>query len=250
MAFDVVPLGTAGTHTGPGRPCSGYLVRHEDTRVLVDAGNGSTSNLLSYVDFHDLDAVVITHRHLDHCVDLVGMFYALRFGGPEPRRVRLHAAPEVLGLMRTLLDGDSKFTFADAFDHHEFRSGEHLEIGGIAIDASTSIHPVPTLTLDIRADGRRLVYSSDSAGGDPLVEAARGADVLLCEATWQGDAADFPPGIHLTAHDAALVAEKADVDRLVLTHVLGSLDRATSVAQAVEIRPHVTAAVEHEVIVV
>ena len=248
--MDLVPLGTAGTHTGAGRPCSGYLLRHGDTRVLVDAGNGSTVNLQQYVAFEDLDAVVITHRHLDHCIDLVGMFYALRFGGPEPRRLALHAAPEVFDLMLSLLSSDSRFAFTDAFDHHEFTPGDRLRFGDLEIEAAASVHPVPTLSLGIRADGRRLVYSSDSAGGRPLVDFAAGADVLLCEATWQGDAGDYPSGIHLTARDAAMVADKAGVDRLVLTHVLGSLDRDVSVAEASEIRPGVTAAIEHEPLVV
>lgn len=250
MVFELVPMGTAGTHTGPGRPCSGYLVRHDDTRILVDAGNGSTANLLQHVSYDDLDAVVISHRHLDHCIDLVGMFYALRFDHPEPRSLALYAAPEVLGQMTSLLSGDSRMGFTEVFEHHLLAAGDDIEIGGVAIHAFHSVHPVPTVSLRMSADDRTLVYSSDSAGGDDLVTAARGADVLLSEATWQGDAVDLPPGIHLTAREAAVIAERADVDRLVLTHVLGALDREDSVAEASVIRPRVTAAIEHEPIVI
>jgi ribonuclease BN (tRNA processing enzyme) len=78
------------------------------------------------------------------------------------------------------------------------------------------------------------VYSSDSAGGEGLRDFARGADLFLCEATWQGDADRYPEGLHLTARDAGRLATAADVDRLVLTHILGSLDRELSRAEAAE----------------
>jgi ribonuclease BN (tRNA processing enzyme) len=92
VTFDVTVLGCSGSHTGPGRACSGYLVRADGAQLLVDCGNGSTANLQRVTRPEDLDAILITHRHVDHCVDLIGMFYALRFHPKGPQPIELYAA--------------------------------------------------------------------------------------------------------------------------------------------------------------
>ena len=234
MTFDLTVLGSAGSHTGPGLACSGYLVRANGTQLLLDCGNGASANLQRLTRFDELDAVLVTHRHVDHCVDLVSMFYALRFHPAGPRSVDLYAAPEVLDVLTGLLSGDSALEFREVFDVKEVTGGDHLEVGPMQVDLAESVHPVPTVSVRVSAEGKSLVYSSDSAGGPDLVDLARGANLFLCEATWQGDAADYPPDMHLTARDAGRVGTEAGVERLVLTHILGSLDRAVTLEEARE----------------
>ena len=234
MTFDLTVLGSAGSHTGPGLACSGYLVRANGTQLLVDCGNGSSANLQRLTRFDELDAILITHRHVDHCVDMVGMFYAMRFHPDGPRSIDLYAAPEVMDVLNGLLSGDSALEFREVFRVTEVTGGDHLELGPMRIDLADSVHPVPTVSVRVEVEGRSIVYSSDSAGGPQLVELARGADLFLCEATWQGDAADYPPDMHLTARDAGRIGTEAEVERLVLTHVLGSLDRSVTLEEARE----------------
>jgi ribonuclease BN (tRNA processing enzyme) len=234
VTFDLTVLGSAGSHTGPGLACSGYLVRANGTQLLIDCGNGASANLQRLTRFDELDAILITHRHVDHCVDLVGMFYALRFHPEGPRSVDLYAAPEVLDVLTGLLSADSALEFREVFHVKEVTGGDSLEIGSMQVDLADSIHPVPTVSVRVRAEGKSIVYSSDSAGGPDLVELARGASLFLCEATWQGDAADYPPDMHLTARDAGRIGAEAEVERLVLTHILGSLDRSVTLEEARE----------------
>ncbi|MTV27100.1 MBL fold metallo-hydrolase [Nitriliruptoraceae bacterium ZYF776] len=234
MTFDLTVLGCAGSHTGPGRACSGYLVRDDDTQLLLDCGNGASANLQRITRPEDLDAILITHRHVDHCVDLIGMFYALRFGPQGPRAVDLYAAPEVVDTLTGLLSRDSAQEFKEVFHVTEVTGGDRFEVGPLQVELADSIHPVPTVSVKVSAGDRNLVYSSDSAGGEQLRELAHGTDLFLCEATWQGDAPDHPPGMHLTARQAGQLATEAEVRRLVLTHVLGSLDRSRSLAEARE----------------
>jgi ribonuclease BN (tRNA processing enzyme) len=234
VTLDVTVLGSAGSHTGPGRACSGYLVTADGTQLLVDCGNGATANLQRLTRPADLDAILITHRHVDHCIDLIGMFYALRFHADGPQPIRLYAAPEVVGTLTGLLSHDSAFEFREVFDVHEVVGGDRFEVGPMTVSLVDTVHPVPTVAPHIEFEGARVVYSSDTAWCDELVELARGADLFLCEATWQGDATDLPTGMHLTARDAGRLATAADVRRLVLTHVLGSLDPDRSLAEARE----------------
>jgi len=192
---------------------------------MVDCGNGSTANLQMRMPFWELDGVLITHRHADHCVDLVGMYYALKFHENGARHVPLYAAPEVMDMLTSLLTRDSAFEFAEAFPCTEVDAGDRFQIGDLSFELFPSIHPVPTVSLRAEAEGKVLAYSSDSYGGPDLIEAARGADVFLCEATWPGDLADHPEGIHLTGKAAGRIATEAEVGHLLLTHLWPDADR-------------------------
>ena len=235
MTFDLTVLGSAGSHTGPGRACSGYLLRADDTQLLVDCGNGSSANLHRITRPDRLDAILVSHRHVDHCVDLIGMYYALRFHLDGPLDIDLYAAPEVVDVLTGLLSQDSALGFREVFNVHEVSGGDILEVGPMRVELADAVHPVPTVSARITAHDRSVVYSSDTAGSDELVELARDCDLFLCEATWQGDTRGYPPGMHLTARGAARLAREAEVRRLVLTHILGSLDRSVSLEQAAEI---------------
>jgi ribonuclease BN (tRNA processing enzyme) len=232
VTIDLTVLGCAGSHTGVGRVCSGYLVQAGDTTVLLDAGNGSTANLQRLFPLRELDAVVISHRHIDHCIDLIGCYYNLRFDPEAEGRLPLYAAPEVYDTLTSLLSKDSTLRFGEVFAHTQVDAGDRLDIGPMRFDFARSLHPPPTVSTRIEVAGSTLVYSGDSAGGPELVRIARGADLFLCEATWTGDAKDHLPGIHLTAGDAARVAREAEVGRLVLTHIAGGTDRDRALEEA------------------
>ena len=230
MAFEVVVLGSSGTHPGAGRACSGYLLRADGADVLVDCGNGSTANLLKLTAPERLAAVLLTHRHADHCVDLIGMYYALAFHRDGPQAVDVYAPSDVADHLSVLVDSNTRFT--DVCRFHDVAPGDHLEVGALAVDLFASDHPVPTVSVRAVVDGAVVAYSADSAGGTDLVECARGADLFLCEATWQGEPESHPPGVHLTARGAAAVARDAGVGRLVLTHLWPALHPERSLAEA------------------
>ncbi len=235
MGLELTVLGSAGSHTGVGRACSGYLVRHGDTNVLLDAGNGSTANLQRFVGFADLDAIVISHRHVDHCVDLVGAYYALKFGPDAGSRLPVYGAAEVDDALAGFMQRDTALAISDVYDLHTVAGGDTIEVGSMHLRIADAVHLTPAISVRVEVEGATLVYSGDTAGIPELIEVARGADLLLCEATWAGDREDYPPGIHLTGRDAALVAQEAGVGKLLLTHVIGSTDRDRLLAEAMEI---------------
>jgi ribonuclease BN (tRNA processing enzyme) len=233
--LELTILGCAGSHTGVGRACSGYLVRSGETHVLLDAGNGSTANLQRFVGFADLDAIVISHRHVDHCIDLVGAYYALKFGPGAGTRIPVYGAPEVDEALAGFMQRDTALEISDVYAFETVVGGDEIVIGPLRLSFADATHLTPAISTRIEVDGATLVYSGDTSGGPELVEIARGADLLLCEATWAGDQADYPPGIHLTGRAAAAIAQEAGVGRLVLTHVIGSTDREQVLAEAREV---------------
>lgn len=182
--------------------------------------------------FDQLDAIVISHRHIDHCGDMVGMAYDLAFGPKGPTSVPLFAAPEVHELITALVAGESTMDLADVYQHVEVTGGDKFEVGPFGFELFPSIHPVPTVSMRITVGDTVIAYSSDSAGGEALLECARGADLFLCEATWQGHTDEWPPGFHLTSRQAGSVGTEAKVKRLVLTHVLGSNDLSVTLEEA------------------
>jgi ribonuclease BN (tRNA processing enzyme) len=234
VSLTLTVLGSAGSHPQAGRVCSGYLVTADGTSVLLDAGNGSTANLLRFVDWSELDGVAVSHRHVDHCIDLVGAFYAMRFAAPRSERLPLHAPAEVAETLRGLLSSDSAHRFDDVFAAREVAAGDRSSFGPVEIEYFASEHPPPSVSMRVSVDDRVLAYSGDSAGGPGLVECASGADLLLCEASWAGDPSGLPTGVHLTARGAAEVATAAGVDRLLLTHVAGGTDRDLALREARE----------------
>ena len=228
MRCDV--LGATGSRPGRGMACSGYLVSTESTTVLVDCGFGVATALTGRMEAADLDAIVVTHRHLDHCIDLLGVYAVLR---RTASTVPVHAAPEVAETLGRTITDNRLQEWRARLPMTPFDAGDTVTVGEITIAAHASDHPVPTISLRITdAAGAVLAYSSDSGGGADLVGCAADADVLLAEASWQVDDQDRLGDGHMTALQAAEVAREAGVARLVLTHLRPHLDPARSVAEA------------------
>lgn len=225
MSLDIVVLGCSGTHPGPGRMCSGYLFRSHGTQVLVDCGYGSTSNLYRVTPLEDVTAIVLTHAHPDHCVDLIGIYYALRFDSGGEGRIDVHAPAGTAEVLAGLLSGDSQEEFADVCRFHDVSGGDRLELDDLSLEFFSSVHPVPTVSVRASHEGYVATYSADSAGGPSLIDAAREADLFICEATWPDEADHYPPDVHLSPQGAAKVASEAGARRLVLTHLWPSTDR-------------------------
>jgi ribonuclease BN (tRNA processing enzyme) len=109
-----------------------------------------------------------------------------------------------------------------------------VQVGPITITPTEVVHPVTAYALRVEADGRVLVYSGDTGICDSLVQAAEGAHVFIAEAAFR-DADVNPPDIHLTGREAAMVALKAGVERLVLTHIPAWHDKIIAVTEASEL---------------
>jgi ribonuclease BN (tRNA processing enzyme) len=215
----VTVLGSAGSHPGNGRACSSYLVSAGDHHLLLDCGNGSVANLLDVVDPAALDAVIISHLHPDHFVDLYGLHYVLRFHPTGAKKVDVYAPKGAQDLMTSLLLGESAGSFVAHLPMHVAAAGDRYDIGPFAVELFAANHPIETLASRITIDGRIIAYSGDSAPTSALVTCALDADLFICDATWVSRDAPFPEGVHMTGTQAGMHAAEAGVERLMVTHV-------------------------------
>lgn len=214
-------LGCSGSVPGPSSPASGYLLEAEGYRMVIDLGHGAFGALQRYVDPADVDALVISHLHADHCIDLTAYVVALRYGGDgflasEGHRIPLIGVAGTRGRLEAAYDPLARklglhglFAFAKPTDG---------ELGPFRVSYATVNHPTPTNAIRVEHGGRALVYSGDTGECAQLVALAQDADWLLCEASVGRDEVQVPD-LHLTGRQAGEHAAKAGVGTLVVTHV-------------------------------
>jgi ribonuclease BN (tRNA processing enzyme) len=245
----ITVLGKSPSWQDAGGACSGYLVESSGHRLLLDCGNGVFGKLRSRCDYTEVDAVVISHLHADHFLDLVPFSYALTYaprqqpvavdrwpGTDTPARPALHAPPGATETFRRVVGawgGDD--LVEKAFELREYDPGERLEAGPLGVRFHAVEHFVPTYAVEITAgaDGGRFVFGADTAPDDGLVEFATGADLLIVEATLPRPEREGPRG-HLTPAEAGEHAARAGVGRLVLTHISDELDESWARREAQE----------------
>lgn len=240
-------LGSAGTHCGPGRACSSYLVEAEGTRLLLDCGNGSQANLYQHADVADLDAILISHLHADHFADVYGLYYALRFHPGGPASVPLIGPAGAEAFITQLLPEESAQTFSRHLPTSVAQAGETLSIGALRVTLFASAHPLETLASRVEADGQVLAYSADSGPTEQLVACARDADLFVCDGSWLEPHEAHPRDLHMTGRQAGQQAAAAGAARLLITHVYPTIDPQDVVAEATEVfGGEVLAAVDHQ----
>lgn len=212
-------LGGCGAWPGAGQACSGYLIEADGFRLLVDPGYATLPRLLDHVDAADIDAVLVSHEHPDHCADLNPLLRARALRDAPAPPLPLHALPGALDAVLAL-DHGMLTERRHTYDVHSFHGGDRLAVGPFTVDVRLLPHFVPNAGFRIAAPSGVVAYTGD-CGPDPgVVELARDADVLIAEATFVHEISD-PENIGLlsSAADAAQQAQAAGAGRLVLTHL-------------------------------
>lgn len=235
-------LGCSGSGPGPTSPASGYLVSAGGARLLLDLGNGTFGSLQRHLDPWELDAVALSHLHADHCADMTNLVVHRRYHPAPPAQVvplPVYAPPDAPArLAAAYAASPEERETTDLSDVLSFRPIDEGVIGGMTLRAAPVDHPVAAYALRVEHDGVSLAYSGDTGACTGLVELARGADVLLCEASWPhvvpGRWTEPPPGLHLSGRQAGEHAAAAGVGRLLLTHVPVWVDPAAMLAEARE----------------
>jgi ribonuclease BN (tRNA processing enzyme) len=233
-------IGGSAACPNPGDAGSSYLVTHEGSSLLLDCGPDSISKLRQHAELRKINAVLISHLHSDHTLDLVPFRYGLRYiRGARGPRVPLWMPPDGQAFLDRLgrvfaLGAESNEPFFEGeFDIREYDPDGCLEMGPFTVTFMPTQHFIDCWAMRIQAGEQRLAYLADSAPIDALVDFARDADVAVCEATLSEQESGAPENSgHMTAAQAGDIARRAGVRHLVLTHLWAEHDLEATVREA------------------
>lgn len=227
-------LGCSGSMSGPTSPASAYLLQGDGLApdgtirqysVVLDLGSGAMGQLLAHLDPAKLDAIALSHLHADHCVDIVGM-HVYRKWHPAGRLPTIPVySPEDAEERTRAIDGGEPSATYSSFDFHHVDPGSVFDVGPMHIEVFEAYHTIPAVSFRVTGpseDAGRgsvvLTYSGDTDYCSGVVEAAREADLFLCEAALE-DKRDTFRGVHMNGERAGKLAAEAEVARLLLTHL-------------------------------
>jgi ribonuclease BN (tRNA processing enzyme) len=233
MGVKLTVVGCSPAWPNPGGAQSGYLVE-ADGRLLLDCGPGVLARLRELDGgWPRVDAIALTHFHLDHWGDLVPWAWGAMYGpGSKVERPELWVPPGGPEVLRSF---GERLGFADMFDRvfrvHEYADGEPFETAGLRVTPMRVPHyALLTFGMRVTNSSKSLAYSGDSAPSDRLAELARGVDLFLCEATL----AEQEPSErgHLTLDEALDAFHASGARRLVVIHRPRELPITDGIEQA------------------
>jgi ribonuclease BN (tRNA processing enzyme) len=201
--------------------------------VWVDTGPGTLSNLLRVAELPSLDAIWVSHLHVDHVSDLLAANYALRYGDfqPPPAPVPVFGPTDWVSHVRPFLSTGESEPIDGTFEVHDLHDGERVDLGPLRLEAVATVHSVETYGVRASSGGRVIAYSADSGPSDALRRLADRADLFLCESAWAEWREDAPPN-HMTPALAGRLAAEAGAAQLVLTHLRPHDDPQVALDQA------------------
>lgn len=232
-------LGGSAAGPNPGQGCSGYLVESGPTQVVLDLGPGTLPELRRHVDFRRLDAIVLSHLHLDHTLDVLALRYALAYNPVSPSQLMPLWLPpggqQFLNRLQVALGGASPSEdFFAVFAVNEYNPESELIIGELRLRFYPTVHYVPCWAMRVSngIDGD-LFYTADTGPAADLAQCALGARVVIAEGT-EGGVPEEPHETrgHLTPFEAGSLARDAGAALLVLSHLWGENDQFSAVAEA------------------
>jgi ribonuclease BN (tRNA processing enzyme) len=237
----LVVLGSCGAWPEPGRACSGFVVEHQGFRVVLDLGYGTFSRLAGWVGStvaDGVDAVVVTHSHPDHMVDLHALFRARWFGRRGAPAVPVFAAEGVLERL-TCLEDDDVDDITAVFDMHPLPADPY-DVGPFSLSSWLLPHFVPNVGVRLSSQSLTVAYTGDTGPDPSLALLGRDADLFIVEASDRQQRTSTRPAaeggsMHMTGREAGHAAAEANARRLMLTHFWPDNDRERTrqAAQAV-----------------
>jgi ribonuclease BN (tRNA processing enzyme) len=231
ISMRLTVLGGSAASPNAGMGCAGFLIETRTTRLVLDLGPGTLPELRRHTDFRRFDAVIISHMHLDHVLDLLALRHALAYNPvPPPAPIPVWLPPggiDVLVRATAPFDAcDEPGRFAATVSVVEYDPARPLAIGDATVTFAPTTHYVPAWAIRVQAPGTTaLGYTGDTGPAAKLAGFFSGIEVLIAEATLL-EPGDRPPAERgsLTAAEAGALAAASGAATLVLTHMWEELD--------------------------
>ena len=248
--MEIKILGSVSPYCKENKNCVGYLVKNEDSNILLDCGNGISRNMDMTTDLNNL-TIIISHLHKDHYGELLSLSYASYINhklGIINKRIKVYLPKS--NYNEEIEDYHFLMNFGK--EHYmefiEYDQSTIINIDNIEITFSKNPHQISTYSAKLKEDEIIFVYSADTGyENNSLIELSKNADILLCEATFiKGQIKNDDN--HLYACEAAEIAKQANVKELVLTHFYPEIEKEKYLEEAKQIFPNTIVAEEGKVL--
>lgn len=230
----VATLGSCGGWPEPGRACAGFLIKCGDSHLVLDLGYGAYTHLSSRLrgNLSAVTAVIVSHCHPDHLVDVHALHRALYFTGTG-RRVPLYAPTSIVPPLEAF-DPEEPSPLSTTFRLIALPNTGAMSFDNWELTSVRTPHYVENVAVRLDGPGGSIVYTGDTGPCSQLTSLAAGCDLLICDATdrHQGEPTQTGDGLLMTGRDAGVLAAEAEVRHLMLTHFWPGNDRHETAAAA------------------
>lgn len=213
-------VGSSSAVPRPNRANSAYVVRSAGVTLGLELGSGALAKLLTVVDLRRLDALVISHMHADHFLDIVPLRYALKYQVHRRLPLPVFLPPGGRAALSRVV---SPFAAAGTFfrgvvELHEYNPAKELELRSARIAFAKTRHYIDAYAMRITLRDGTIAFSSDTAPCRQVSDLACQADIFLCECGLGANGRETGRRGHCNAAESATMAKEAGVKHLVLTH--------------------------------
>jgi ribonuclease BN (tRNA processing enzyme) len=229
--MEITLLGTGTAIPARQHSPAGLVVSVDDRHLLLDIGPGTLSRLeAAGISWQQLDHLLLTHLHPDHVLDLATLLLVFNYAPGAARTtpftiIGCHGVEDFLTRLYALFP-ELKPIGYEIYLQPVLR--DELSLENIKIRTAPSGHTPESVAFRLEADGRTLVYSGDASPDGELASLAARADLLVSECS-------FPAGWettdHLNADTLGVLAQKAGVRKLLVTHCYPPAREVNLVAQ-------------------
>lgn len=222
-------LGGSAAGPNPGQGCSGYLLADGETTIVLDLGPGTLHELKRHIDLRSLDALVLSHQHLDHILDVGALRYSLMYS-PSRRSTPLPVwippgAEEALFYLGRAFSSEQESPdfYSEVFDIQIYEPAAPLELGTFTVTFAAGVHYIPCWSMRVASSTtthKVLGYTADTGPASRLEHHLAGVHLLVAEAALAEPSLEpLESRGHLTAEEAGQLATKCGAQTLLLTHI-------------------------------
>lgn len=230
----IIPLGTVSPYPKDNMNCPGFLIKYHNQKILLDCGNGITRLLNFPNDLNNLN-VFITHYHKDHIGDIGTLQYASYTHhnlGLLNEKIKIFLPQNDFRFNKNaILSNDESYAdYIDIYDSMKY----YIDDLEITFEDNKS-HTIESYMVRLQNQDFKIIYTSDigTTNFDGLIKFCKDANLIICESSFLLKHKSSSK-THMTAHDASILAKKANAQKLLLTHFWPEEDKSLYLNEALK----------------